>query len=155
MTTTNWFEFYDSLPEEELKAIALLRVIECTNGCIQHAFRDQAPEALSVEETRKAMNFSMTAMKELKFQMGERSYEFTGETAERLRQARELYIRTFKNNDESAEEEFFDCSISCAKAIGIYRIREAKEAVETHLSHIFPKHTVSWGANYLAHLTRG
>lgn len=155
MTTTNWFEFYSSLPEEELKAIALLRVIECTNGCIQHAFRDQTPEALSVEDTRKAMNFSMAAMKNLKFKVGEETYEFSGQTAERLKEARHLYIRAFKQNDETAMDEFFECSIECAKALGIERIQNAKDIIEQHLLDVFPLHSISWGANYLANLTRG
>lgn len=148
----DWTEFYGSLSESDLEAIALLRVIECTNGCIQHAFREKDPRALSVDETRKAMNFSMTAMKELKFSVGPETYEFTGTTAEKLREARELYVRAFKHNEENAMNEFFDCSIACARVLGLERIKKAKELVEAHLTETFPEHTVSWGANYLAHL---
>ena len=147
-----WTEFYESLSESDLEAIALLRVIECTNGCIQHAYRENDERALSVDDTRKAMNFSMTAMKNLKFSVGPESYEFKGIVAEKLREARELYVRAFKRNEENAMNEFFDCSIACAKVLGLERIKTAKEQVETHLADTFPQHTVSWGANYLAHL---
>ena len=150
----NWINFYSSLSEDLLKAIALLRVIECTNGCIQHAFRDGAPDALTVEQTRTAMTYSMAAMKNLEFTVGSTTYKFSGEVANKLKEARELYIRAFKKNEDGAIEEFFDCSIACAKAIGIDRIREAMKIVKENLSETFPPHTVEWGANYLANLTR-
>ena len=59
----NWKELYDSLPDTEKDKIAILRVMECTNGVIQHAFRDGEEYALPVEETRKAMKFSMSCIK--------------------------------------------------------------------------------------------
>ena len=39
---TDWFELYEALPSEELDKIAVLRVMECTNGIIQYAHRDDA-----------------------------------------------------------------------------------------------------------------
>ena len=45
----NWKELYENLPPEELDKIAILRVMECTNGVIQHSFRDNEEYALSVE----------------------------------------------------------------------------------------------------------
>ena len=38
----NWKEIYGNLPSDELDKIAILRVMECTNGVIQYAFRDNA-----------------------------------------------------------------------------------------------------------------
>jgi len=55
---TDWNVSYGRLSGVELQKIAILRVMECTNGVIQHAFRDNAEYALPIEETRKAMKFS-------------------------------------------------------------------------------------------------
>ena len=61
----DWKTIYSNLPEEELDKIAILRVMECTNGVIQHAFRGEEEYALSIEETRRAMKFSMSCIKNL------------------------------------------------------------------------------------------
>jgi hypothetical protein len=55
----DWDTRFQALPDTEKDKIALLRVIECTNGIIQYKFRDEDEDALSVEETRDAMKFSM------------------------------------------------------------------------------------------------
>ena len=47
----NWKQIYSNLPSEELDKIAVLRVMECTNGIIQYAHRDDAPYKLPIEET--------------------------------------------------------------------------------------------------------
>lgn len=148
----NWEKFFGSLTENQLQAVALLRVIECTNGCIQHAYRAQHPKALSVEETRKAMKYSMATMKDLSFKVGQVEYFFSGEVAEGLREARELYVRAFKQGNEEAMKEFMDCSVACAKTLGEARIRAAGEAVRQNLGECYPQHTVGWGESYLLRL---
>ena len=45
----DWNALFTSLPSDELDKVALLRMIECTNGVIQHLFRDEAEDALSVD----------------------------------------------------------------------------------------------------------
>ena len=37
----DWKAIYRDLPDEEKEKIAILRVMECSNGVIQHAFRDK------------------------------------------------------------------------------------------------------------------
>lgn len=150
----NWTEFFGSLTEDQLQAVALLRVIECTNGCIQHTYREQHPKALSVEETRKAMRYSMAAMKDLAFIIGDTEYSFSGEVAEGLREARELYVLAFKQGDEGAMDEFMDCSVACAKSLGEKRIVAAGELVRQNLGEYYPEHTVGWGEAYLLNLLR-
>ena len=59
----NWNKIFEALPDEEQDKLALLRLVECTNGVIQHMFRNGDADALSPEETRAAMKFSMSAMK--------------------------------------------------------------------------------------------
>lgn len=148
----DWNRFYQSLNEDNLQAIALLRVVECTNGCIQHAFRDGDIKALPVEQTRKAMKYSMAAMKSQTFTLGDETYSFQGEVAEGLREARELYIRAFKQGDESAMNEFFDCSIACAQTLGEKRIKQAAQKIKNFLGDTFPEKTVDWGEAYLLRL---
>ncbi|NDG32849.1 hypothetical protein EB118_22615, partial [bacterium] len=59
----DWNFIFQQLPDEEQDKLALLRVIETSNGVIQHMFRDGDHNALSAEETRTAMKFSMGCMK--------------------------------------------------------------------------------------------
>lgn len=148
----SWTEFFGSLTEDQLQAVALLRVVECTNGCIQHTYRSQHPKALDVDQTRTAMKYSMAAMKDLSFKVGEVEYSFSGELADGLKAARELYVRAFKQGDEGAMKEFMDCSIACAKALGEGRIREAGAKVRGNLGEYYPEHTVAWGESYLLRL---
>jgi hypothetical protein len=46
-TMIDWNTRFQALPDAEKDKIALLRVIECTNGCIQFKFRDEDEDALS------------------------------------------------------------------------------------------------------------
>lgn len=144
-----WKDFFGSLPESELEAIALLRVIECTNGCIQHAYRENHPKALPLDQTKKAMNYSMALMKEMSFDLGGTKFSFCANTEEHLRVIRGLYTEAFKKNNDDAMEEFMESSVACAAALGKARISSAAVFVERHLPDIFPSGTVSWGENYL------
>ena len=51
----NWNKIFEALPDEEQDKLALLRVIETSNGVIQSLYRNGDPDALSLEETRAAM----------------------------------------------------------------------------------------------------
>ena len=51
----DWNAIFQALPDEEQDKLALLRVIECSNGVIQSLFRNGDPDALSPEETKIAM----------------------------------------------------------------------------------------------------
>ena len=86
---TDWLELYEALPSEELDKIAVLRVMECTNGIIQYAHRDDADYKLSIEETRKAMNFSMGSIKRMTIELTDETITFEPETEILMRKARE------------------------------------------------------------------
>ena len=58
-----WKDLWSMQTEEVLDATALVRVMECTNGCVQHAFRDSDERALSVEQSRECMKLSMSTIK--------------------------------------------------------------------------------------------
>ena len=147
-----WEEFFSSLTDHELDGVALIRVIECSNGCIQHAFRDNDPRALPLEKTRETMKFSMGLMKTLDLCLGGVTYDFSEATKEGLRGIRGLYVRGFKQGDSEAMDEFFKSSYACVDSLGIDRIRKAATIVKKELVNVFPPHTVDWGFNYLSHL---
>ena len=44
--TIDWDTQFTSLSSDDLDSIAVLRVLECSNGIIQHRFRDGDDEAL-------------------------------------------------------------------------------------------------------------
>jgi hypothetical protein len=45
-TMIDWNTRFQALPDAEKDKIALLRVIECSNGIIQYKFRDEDEDAL-------------------------------------------------------------------------------------------------------------
>jgi hypothetical protein len=145
----SWEKFFSSLTEEELEGVALIRVIECTNGCIQYAFRGEDPRALPVEQTREAMKYSMGSMKSLDLNIGGRSYKFSRPTEQGLREIRELYVKGFKQNDDPAMDAFYESSYACVEALGEERLKKAVAIVKENLQQAIPPHTVDWGFNYL------
>ena len=144
----NWKELYESLPEEELDKIAILRVMECTNGVIQHAFRDGAEYALPIDDTRRAMKFSMGCMKRMEIPLKEETITFAPETEELMRQARELYISGVKMGNDEDFKEFMRVSEVTAQVCGIDRIRKAKDILSENVDDI-PPNTLNWGVAYL------
>ena len=149
----NWKEIYSSLPDEELDKIAILRVMECTNGIIQYAFRDGEDYALSIDDTRRAMKFSMTCMKRMQIPMKEETITFAPETEELMRQARDCYVRGYKQGDTEALKEFNEISKATAQACGIDRLIAAKKILEENVDDI-PPDTLQWGLGYLMQFFR-
>jgi hypothetical protein len=145
---TNWKEKYNELTDSELNKIAILRVMECTNGVIQHSFRDKSPNALPVEETRATMKFSMSCMKNMTIPLKEETITFKPKTQELLRRARELYISGVKQGNQEDFEEFFEISRVSAQVCGIQRLLDAKKILEENVD-VFPPGTLNWGVSYL------
>ena len=58
-----WYKIWSECSKEVLEATALIRVMECTNGCVQYGYRSESPNALSIEQTRECMRVSMGAIK--------------------------------------------------------------------------------------------
>ena len=107
------------------------------------------PYALSVEETRVAMKFSMSSIKNLEIPLGDKTLKFEGEVAEAMRDARDLYIQGMKHGDDEAYAEFMVCSATSAQAVGLNRIQDAVVALNIHAAHAFPRGTPAWGQEYL------
>jgi hypothetical protein len=144
----DWNKIFEKLPDEEQDKLALLRVIECTNGVIQHMFRNGDDDALSPEETRAAMKFSMSAMKNQSIPLGDEVVIFALETAEIMKEVRELYISGFKQQNQEDYEEFMIASVANLGAIGKERILDARTILFNDLYEI-PVHCLDWGIQYI------
>ena len=144
----NWNKIFEALPDEEQDKLALLRLVECTNGVIQHMHRNGDPDALSLEETRAAMKFSMSAMKTQTIPLGDDVIVFASETAEIMSEVRELYISGFKQQNQEDYEEFMVASVANLGAIGKERILRARTILFDNLYEI-PHFTLDWGLSYI------
>jgi hypothetical protein len=144
----DWNAIFQALPDEEQDKLALLRLIECSNGCIQHSFRNGDVDALSPEETRVAMKFSMGCMKTQSIPLGDEIITFAPETARIMSEVRELYISGFKQQNQEDYEEFMVASVANLGAIGKERILKARTILFDNLYDI-PHHTLDWGLSYI------
>jgi len=145
----NWAHFFENLSDEDKDKIAVLRVIECTNGVIQHAHRDSAPYALPIEDTREAMQFSMGCMKRMEIPVNDKTITFSKEVEEVLRQIRVLYISGVKNGNEEDFQEFMKASEASVKGVGYNRLVGATEFIRENLKGPIAEHA-DWGRNYLS-----
>jgi len=147
-TMIDWDARFAALSDPEKDKIALLRVIECSNGIIQHKFRDEDEDALSVEETRNSMKFSMGCMKTMEIPLGEEVITFSPETTELFTEMRRLYISGAKQNNQADYDEFLKGSKANLLAIGRDRILEARRLAFNHIDEL-PPHTLEWGLAYI------
>ena len=144
----DWTTIFNNLSDEEKDKVAVLRVMECANGVIQYAYRDGKDYALSIEDTRKAMKFSMSCMKKLEIPFKNETISFNPETQKILREARDLYISGFKNGNDEDLEEFFRMSASTVRALGREQLVKAKQILEKNIDDI-PPTALDWGVTYL------
>jgi len=145
--TIDWNTTFSSLPDAELDKLAVLRIIETSNGCIQQLFRNKDPDALSVEETRQAMKFSMGSIKQMRIVLDNETIDFAELTKVIMEDVRELYIRGQKMGDDEAFAEFLRASFACLQACGVDRLMAAREKLFNHCYEL-PAHTYDWGLDY-------
>jgi len=144
----DWTTRFESLPDTEKDKIALLRVIECTNGCIQHTYRAGEDDTLTVDEVRDAMKFSMGCMKRMEIPVGEHTVTFAPDTAELFTEMRRLYISGAKQNNQEDYNEFLKGSKANLLAVGKERILKARRLAFNHIDEL-PPHTLDWGLAYI------
>jgi hypothetical protein len=145
---TDWKEKFNELTDGELNKVAVLRVMECTNGIIQHSFRDKTEDAYPVEVTRATMKFSMSCMKKMQIPLKDETITFKPKTEELLRRARELYVSGVKNNNDEDFEEFMEISKATAQVCGMQRLLDAKKILEENVD-VFPPGSLDFGVAYL------
>jgi len=148
----NWDEVFGSLSDKEKDKIALLRVVECSNGVVQYMFRDGEADALSIEETRQIMKFSMGCMKTMSIPLKSHTVTFEKETAKILREVRDLYVSGFKNGNKEDLTEFLKASKANLNAVGTKRILEARQIVFDEIDDI-PPIALEWGLGYIFSFT--
>ena len=151
-TQEEWDRRWNSLSDEGLNAVALLRVVECANGCAQYAFRDKDPRALSVEQTREAMKLSMGIIQSKELPDGTPLPE---EIHDVMNDMRRLYIAGFKNRDSRAMEEFMVASAANVRAVGKDRLDKAQEFVAAHFGKTLTEEYIGYGRLYLDSLVDG
>jgi hypothetical protein len=144
----NWKTIFNSLSDGEKDKVAVLRVMECANGVMQHAYREGQIFAYSTYETRKAMKFSMSCMKNMSIPLREETITFEPDTETLLREVRDLYISGFKNGNDEDLEEFMIVSGACIRALGRERIVKAKDILAQNTTDI-PLQALDWGVRYI------
>jgi len=144
----DWTERFSSLPDVEQDKLALLRVIECTNGVIQHSYRNGDDDTLTVDEVREAMKFSMGCMKRMEIPVGDKIVTFAPETKELMTEMRRLYISGQKQNNPVDFNEFLKGSKANLLAIGKERILHARRLAFEHID-VLPPHALEWGVSYI------
>ena len=146
-----WKDIWSSQSQEVLDATALIRVVECTNGCVQHAFRDEDERALSVEQTRECMKLSMGTIKNkvLPVPDGRTKVILPEECHEIMNTARDLYVRGFKQGDEEALEEFFALSKAHFQVLGRQLIDEKFRFFAEHFEDVFTSYWIMMGRMYI------
>ena len=146
-----WKDIWSSQSQEVLDATALIRVVECTNGCIQHALRDEDERALSVEQTRECMKLSMGTIKNkvLPLPDGRTKVILPEECHEIMNTARDLYVRGFKQGDEEALEEFFALSKAHFQVLGRQLIDDKFRFFAEHFEDMFTSYWIMMGRMYI------
>jgi len=144
----DWETEFEALPDVEKDKLALLRVIECTNGVIQHSYRSGDDDTLTVDEVREAMKFSMGCMKRQEIPVGDKVVTFSPETKELMTEMRRLYISGAKNGNDEDFNEFLKGSKANLLAIGKERILQARRLAFEHIDEL-PPHTLEWGLSYI------
>lgn len=136
--------------EDYYDQIALIRAIECTNGCVQYAFRDQDDEALSLEQSRECMKLSMgfIVSKELTLPTGE-YISIHDELRPQLDKIRQLYYDGFKRQDITSLRRFYANSVAMFNLLGYDRIKSAINIVKEHYEDVFTPHYLFYGLNYM------
>jgi len=148
----DWEARFQALPDVEQDKLALLRLVECTNGVIQHAYRAGEDDTLTVNEVREAMKFSMGCMKRQEIPVGDKVVTFSPETKELMTEMRRLYISGAKNGNSKDFDEFLKGSKANLLAIGKERILQARRLVFEHIDEL-PPHTLDWGLAYIFRFT--
>ena len=145
-----WKVIWESQTKEVLDATALIRALECTNGCVQHAFRGQSEKALSVEQTRECMKLSMGTIKNKILPLSNGEQVILPESCHALMdEARDLYIRGFKQNDDEALEEFYALSKAHFEVLGKELIDEKFKFLEEQFIDLFTPYWLMVGKMYI------
>lgn len=135
---------------EELDKLAILRVLEVTNGCLQWGFRRQDEHCLSVEQTRECMRVVIGFIRQKKVEIPNSDpIRFAPATEQLIEEGTKLYQDAFKNNIAEAEREYFAYSTAQFLVYGSQRLQNAMAFVEKHFSALFGDYYLQRGRDYI------
>ena len=150
---TDWSEVFDRCTSDELDKLAVLRILETSNGIIQHMYRNGDPDALTLQETREAMGFSMSSIKRMRIVLENEIIEFSEDTKKIMADVRMLYLSGMKNNNDKDYAEFLVASLACLEACGIERLQAAKDKLFDDC-YSMPPYAWDFGLNYCKNFLR-
>lgn len=144
-------EGLQQIADEELDKLALLRVLEVTNGCTQWGFRRQDEQCLSVEQTRECMRqvIGFIQNKQIDLPNGEQIH-FTPTIEALIEEGRELYQAAFKKNIAEKEKEYFAYSTAQFIVYGQPRLQAALTQVKQQFEPLFSPYYIERGRHYIA-----
>lgn len=139
------------LDATELDNLAILRVLEVTNGCLQWGFRRQDEECLSVEQTRECMRqvIGFIRAKQIDLPNGN-SIHFSQAIEQLIEEGTKLYQNAFKNNIPEAEQEYYAYSTAQFMVYGRQRVENAWQLVQQEFTSLFGAYYLGRGYNYIA-----
>ncbi|MFN5857281.1 MAG: hypothetical protein ACK456_15545 [Pseudanabaenaceae cyanobacterium] len=134
----------------ELDRLAILRVLEVTNGCTQWGFRRQDPEALSVEQTRECMRQVIGFIRARKIDLPNgTSITFSDAIEELITEGTKLYQDAFKNNIPEAEQEYYAYSTAQFIVYGCQRLENALQLIKQEFEPLFGSYYIGRGERYI------
>jgi hypothetical protein len=139
------------IESKELDKLAILRVLEVTNGCTQWGFRRKDEGCLSVEQTRECMKkvIGFIQDKKIDFPSGE-SIHFTSSIQQLIGEGRELYQDAFKKNIPGKDKEYYAYSTAQFLVYGRPRLNAALQLVKQEFESMFTTYYIEKGRNYIA-----
>ena len=142
------------MDSEELDKLAILRVLEVTNGCTQWGFRRQDEQCLSAEQTRKCMREVIGFMQAMKIDLPSgKTIHFSSSTEQLMKEGRKLYHDAFKNHVASAKKEYYAYSTAQFLVYGHQRLSTAMRVVKEEFESLFTPYYIQKGSNYIAPYT--
>jgi len=150
----NWVDeyinFWSMQTPEALDSVALIRVIECTNGCVQYAYRDNKEWALDLDKTRMCMKKSMSFIKTKKLELPNgKVIECDSSITDALDEVRDIYIDGFKNNIPERLMQFYAQSVAQFYVLGKDRLDKYLDFVYDNFLDLFGDFFLNAGKKYI------
>jgi hypothetical protein len=135
----------------DLDNLALLRVLEVTNGCAQWGFRRQDQDSLSADQARDCMRQVIGFIKDKRIVLpsGE-TFGFSPAVEKLIESGRELYQDAFKRNQAGAQRAYYAASTAQFIAYGPERLQRALTLVELNFESLFTPFWIARGQRYIA-----
>lgn len=147
----HYIEQSQQFSEEDLDKLALLRVLEVTNGCVQWGFRRKDEQSLSTEDTRACMHKVMEFIKQKTMCFPSKgTINFDAKLIALIDQGRTLYNAAFKQHAPGKEREYYASSTAQFIVYGCERLEAAMKLVKQDYEAFFSPYYIERGRDYIA-----